>query len=79
LLRSMFRTAIVEGDHPVTTAMTVLNQFINLAGPANPNVDQWTFQVLHELSKDPAPVGMYATAVSQAVCRIIRSGFEYEQ
>ena len=79
VFRSIFHAAIVRGDHPGQTAVTVLEQFIDLAGPANPNLDQWTFQALHELTKDPAPVGVYATAVTAAVCQIIRSGFKYEQ
>ena len=77
--RSMLGTAITRGDPAWQTAVAVLEQFIDLAGPANPNLDQWTFQVLHELTKDPTPVGMYTTAVTEAVCQMIRSNFEYVQ
>lgn len=79
LFRSIFGAAILRGDTAGETATTVLKQFIDLAGPANPNLDQWTFQVLGELTKDPAPMGIYATAVTAAVCGIIRCRFEYVQ
>ena len=79
LFRAIFRAAITRGDSAGQTAVTVVKQFIDLAGPANPNLDQWTLQVLQELTKDPQPMGMYATAVAEAVCQIIRSDFEYVQ
>ncbi len=79
LFRFIFGAAIRRGDSADQTAVTVIKQFIDLASPANPNLDQWTFQVLQELTKDPAPMGMYATAVTEAVCEIIRSDFEYVQ
>jgi len=57
LFRAIFRAAITRGDSAGQTAVAVLKQFIDLAGPANPNLDQRTFEVLHELTKDAAPMG----------------------